>query len=443
MFFAFCICQSDAKDAKIILRRNIMYFDFDIDDKIIKLSEYAEKELQPVFKEFENNAMKWSSKILRAFQNNNLSTADFNEVTGYGYYDGGRDKLEKVYAEVFSAEDALVRPQIMSGTHAINLVLTGLLKYGETMISISGDPYDSLQTIIGTDGDSKNSLIANGIKYEQIELIDDDFDIKKIVERLKQSPVKLVEIQRSRGYSARKSLTIDKIEKVCKAIREVDKNVIIMVDNCYGEFVEDREPIEVGADIIVSSLMKNIGGGEAKTGGYIVGRKDLILDVAERFSAPCLGKDVGANLNQNLSFFKGLFNAPSVVCSSLKTMAFASFMLSRLGFDVDPAFDEKRTDIIQTISLFKSENLISFCQGIQKGSPIESYVVPVPSATPGYTKEEIMAGGSFISGSTIELSCDGPLDEPYTAFMQGGLTYEYGKLGIMIGINEILKNKQA
>lgn len=414
---------------------------YDIDKNIIELAEKAEKELASIYKKYENNAFNWSARVLKAFQNNWLSTADFAEVTGYGYSDGGRDKLEAVYAELFGAEDALVRPQIMSGTHALSLTLFGLLKYGETFISITGEPYDSLKSVIGISGDSRNSLLANGIKYEQIELKNNDFDIPTIVERLKKSKVKLLEIQRSRGYSHRKSLTIEKIERVIKAIREVDSEVIIMVDNCYGDFVEDREPTHVGADIIVGSHMKNLGGGLAKTGGYIVGKREYINDVAERFSAPCIGKDIGANLNQNMSYFQGLYLAPSVVCSSMKTATFASYLLEKLGYDVDPTYNEDRTDIIQTINLGEGDKLVKFCEGIQKASPIESYVKPVPAPMPGYPDDEVMAGGSFISGATIELSCDGPMTPPYTAYMQGGLTYDYGKLGIMLAINEIMRDK--
>jgi len=282
-------------------------------------------------------------------------------------------------------------------------------------------------------------LIKNGIKYEQIDLVNNDFDIKSIQARLSKRDVKLVEIQRSRGYSNRLSLTIDKIERVCKAIREVNNDVIIMVDNCYGDFVEDKEPIEVGADILVGSLMKNLGGGLARTGGYIVGRKDLIEDIAERYSAPCLGKNIGANLNQNLNLYKGLYLSPNAVKNSLKTMVFASAILEELGFDVEPKFNDKRTDIIQTITLNNPDNLVKFCQGVQFGSPVDSYVTPIPAPMDGYPHDEIMAGGSFISGSTIELSCDGPMVEPYVAYMQGGLTYEYGKLGILIALNKIMK----
>lgn len=415
-----------------------MYKEFDMSDEIVNTAEEVEKEVKEIFEKIDVNSMKASNKILKAFQDNRVATTDFIEVTGYGYYDGGREKLEKIYSQIFGAEDALVRPQIMSGTHAIYLCLSGLLKYGDTMISISGEPYDTLRSIIGTSGDSKNSLIKNGIKYEQIELVDNDFDYEKIAERIKQGNVKLIEIQRSRGYSARKSLTIEKIERVINLIKDINPEIIVVCDNCYGEFVEDREPTEVGADIVASSLMKNLGGGIATSGGYIVGKKELINDIAERLTSPCVGKDLGANFNQLLTYYKGLFMAPSVVASALKTMVFASRMLEKYGFkNISPTYDEYRTDIIQTVELETEENLVNFCRGIQKGSPIESYVEPVPDEMPGYPHKEVMAGGTFTPGSTIELSCDGPVIPPYTAFMQGGLTYEYGKLGIMMAINSM------
>lgn len=417
-----------------------MYEEFNLSKRVIDVAEEVEKELKPIFDKYEENCMKASSKVLKAFQDNKVSTTDFNEVTGYGYYDGGREKLEKIYAQIFGAEDALVRPQIMTGTHALTITLFGLLKYGDTMISISGEPYDTLQSVIGLTGDSQNSLIKHGIKYEQIELVNNDFDYDKIRERVKKGNIKLIEIQRSRGYSQRKSITMDKIEKVIKMIKELNSEIIVMVDNCYGEFVEDREPTDVGADIFISSLMKNLGAGIATSGGYVVGRKDLVYMVAERLTAPCVGKDLGANFNQLLSYYKGIFMAPSVVKSVLKSMTFASRMLEKFGFDgVSPRFDEKRTDIIQTIELKSEERLVKFCQGVQRGSPIESYVTPIPDDMPGYEYKEVMAGGSFTPGATIELSCDGPVCEPYTAYMQGGLTYEYGKLGIMIAIDNMLK----
>lgn len=420
-----------------------MYEEFNLSKKVIDMAEEVEEELKPIFDKYDQNCMKASIKVLKAFQDNKVSTTDFNEVTGYGYYDGGREKLEKVYAQIFGAEDALVRPQIMTGTHALTITLFGLLKYGDTMISISGEPYDTLQSVIGLTGNSENSLIKHGIKYEQIDLINNDFDYEKIRQRVKDGNIKLIEIQRSRGYSQRKSITIDKIEKVTKMIKQLNPEIIVMVDNCYGEFVEEKEPTEVGADIFISSLMKNLGAGIATSGGYVVGKKDLIYKVAERLTAPCIGKDLGANFNQLLSYYKGIFMAPSVVKSVLKTMTFASRMLEKLGFEgVSPKFDEKRTDIIQTIELKSADKLVKFCQGVQRGSPIESYVTPVPDDMPGYEHKEVMAGGSFTPGATIELSCDGPVCEPYTAYMQGGLTYEYGKLGIMIAVENMLKEEK-
>lgn len=419
-----------------------MYKELNINSSLMDMASKAEKDLAPIFKQYEEVCLYNSAKVLKAFQNVNLTCSDFCENTGYGYYDKGREKLEQIYCEVFKAEDALVRPQIMSGTHALAITFFGLLKHGDTLISITGEPYDSLKGIIGLTGESRNSLKAHGVKFEQIELINNDFDIKTIQERLKKQDVKMVEIQRSRGYSQRNSLSIEKIERVCQAIREVNQDVIIMVDNCYGDFVERQEPIEVGADILVGSLLKNLGAGQAKTGGYVVGKKELVNDVAERFSAPCVGKDIGANMNQHFSFFKGIYHAPSVVKESLKTMTLASFMLEQLGYSVSPRYNEKRCDIVQTIQLGNKEDLIEFCRGIQKGVALESFVTLIPSEMPGYPHEEIMASGSFVSGSTIELSCDGPICEPYTAYMQGGLTYEYGKLGLLISLTHLEEMKK-
>ncbi len=417
-----------------------MIFGYNIDEKLLKLSENVEKEIEPKLKEYDELCLRNSARILKAFQNQKVASSDFAEVNGYGGYDEGRNKLEAIYAEIFETEDALVRPQIMSGTHALSLTFNGLLNFGETLLSISGAPYDTLQTIIGTAGDSRNSLIKRGIKYEQIELLNGDFDTKAITDRLKKGGVKVVEIQRSCGYSHRPSLTIEKIERVCKAIRQVDKEVIIMVDNCYGDLVEEKEPTAVGADLVVGSLMKNLGGGIAKTGGYIVGKKKLVEDIAETYSAPGVGKELGANFNENINFFKGLYFAPNAVCSALKTMTFASKLLEKLGYVVNPKAEDKRTDIIQMVELGSRKDMINFHVGLQKGLPINSHFMPVPERMAGYPHEEIMADGSFTSGSTIELSSDGPMIEPFTAYMQGGLTYEYGKLGILIGVNEILKN---
>ena len=363
-----------------------------------------------------------------------------NSSTGYGIDEPGRNKIEEIYAKVFKSEDALVRAQFISGTHALAITLSALLRPNDTMISITGAPYDTLQTVIGCgETSSPSSLKAYGINYEQIELIENDFDIKTIQERLKQQNVKLIEIQRSRGYSTRNSLTIEKIEKAIKAIREVNKQVIIMVDNCYGEFVQEKEPIEIGADIAVGSLMKNLGAGIATSGAYIVGKKDLIELCAERLTAPGIGKEIGPSLGQNTALIKGLFFAPQVVASSVKTAVFASRILEKLGYDVEPKYNEKRADIVQTIKLGSEEKLVKFCQGIQKGSPIDSCVIPEPSEMGGYEDKVIMAAGTFTEGSTIELSCDGPIRKPYIAYMQGGLTYDYGKYGILKAIEEMQK----
>lgn len=417
-----------------------MFEELDIMPDLLDMANKAETELAPVFKKFEEVALFNSAKVLKAFQDAKLNCSDFSESTGYGYFDSGRDKLEKVYSQIFKTEDALVRPQIMSGTHALAITFFGLLKHGDTLVSISGEPYDSLKTIIGTSGNSNNSLLSHGVNFEQIDLINDDFDDEKIINRLKQSKVKMMEIQRSRGYSNRLSLSISKIQRICKKIKETDPDCIIMIDNCYGDFVETKEPTEVGVDILVGSLLKNLGAGQTKTGGYVVGKKQLVHDVAERFSAPGVAKDIGANLNQLLPLFKGIYHAPSVVCSALKTMALASFLLEKLGYEVSPKPFEERCDIVQTIKLGSAEDLIKFCQGIQKGVALESFVTLVPSEMPGYPHKEIMASGSFVSGSTIELSCDGPIAPPFTAYMQGSLTYEYGKLGILVSLSKLLRD---
>ena len=405
-----------------------------------KLALEVEEELEEKFKELDKICMLNSKKVLDAFQECDLQENHLSSSTGYGIDEPGRNKIEEIYAKIFKAEDALVRTQLISGTHALAVTLFGLLRPKDTMISISGAPYDTLQTVIGVgDEVSDSSLKAFGINYEQIELVNNDFDIDKIKERLSKNDVKLVEIQKSRGYSTRKTLTIDKIENVIKAIREVNKNVIIMVDNCYGEFVEEKEPIEVGADIAVGSLMKNLGAGIATSGAYIVGRKDLVKLCAERLTSPGIGKEIGPSLNQNPLLLKGLFFAPSVVRSSLKTAIFASRILEKLGYNVEPKYNEKRGDIVQTLILGSEENLIKFCQGIQKGSPIDSNVLPYPGDMGGYEDKVIMAAGTFTQGSTIELSCDGPIRPPYIAYMQGELTYEYGKLGVLKAIEFMQK----
>ena len=405
-----------------------------------KLVKEVEEEIKPQFQELDRICEINSKKVLDAFQECDLQESHLSSSTGYGIDELGRNKIEEIYAKIFKAEDALVRTQLISGTHALTVTLFGLLRPGDTMLSITGAPYDTLQTVIGIGNDvSNSSLKAFNVNYEQIELVDNDFDLEAIKERLTKKDIKLVEIQKSRGYSTRESLTIEKIERVIKLIREVNKDVIIMVDNCYGEFVEEKEPIEIGADIAVGSLMKNLGAGIATSGAYIVGRKDLIELCAERLTSPGIGKEIGPSLNQNPLLLKGLFFAPSVVRSSVKTSIFASRCLEKLGYEVEPKYNDKRGDIVQTLSLGTEENLVKFCQGIQKGSPIDSNVLPYPGDMGGYEDKVIMAAGTFTQGSTIELSCDGPIREPYIAYMQGGLTYEYGKLGILKAIEFMQK----
>ena len=400
-----------------------------------ELKEKVEIEITPIIKEIDKICEINSKKVLDAFQECHLQEQHLNSYTGYGIDEPGRDKIEEIYSHIFKAEDSLVRAQLISGTHALAITLSALLRPNDTMLSITGEPYDTLQTVIGIGKEkSESSLKSYGINYEQIDLVENDFDYEKIKERLSTNNVKLVEIQRSRGYSTRKSINIDKIEKIIKEIRKVNTDVIIMVDNCYGEFVEEKEPIEVGADIAVGSLMKNLGAGIATSGAYIVGKKDLIKLCSERLTAPGIGKEIGPSLGQNTNLLKGLFFAPQVVASSIKTVIFASKILEDLGYKVEPKYDEKRADIVQTIHLGSAEKLIKFCQGIQKGSPIDSNVTPEPGDMGGYEDKIIMAAGTFTEGSTIELSCDGPIREPYIAYMQGGLTYEYGKYGVIKAI---------
>ncbi len=409
-------------------------------EDLLNLKNEVEQEIQPIFQKIEKVKEINSIKVIEAFRDKQLSEMHLNSSTGYGIDEVGRNKIEEIYAEIFNTEDALVRVQLISGTHALSVTLSALLRPNDTMLSITGEPYDTLQTVIGIGKEqSQSSLKSYGIKYEQIDLLNSEFDLEKIKQRLSKNDIKLVEIQRSKGYSTRKSLTIEQIEEAISVIREVNKDVIIMVDNCYGEFVQDREPTDVGADIIVGSLMKNLGAGIVTTGAYIAGKKQLIKLCAERLTSPGIGKEIGPSLNQNTMFLKGLFFAPSVVASSLKTAVFASRILEKLGYNVEPKYNEKRGDIVQTIALGSEEKLVKFCQGIQSGSPIDSHVLPYPSDMGGYDDKVIMAAGTFTQGSTIELSCDGPIREPYLAYMQGGLTYEYGKYGILKAIEQLRK----
>lgn len=414
----------------------LAYKEYGISDKLIELSAKVEEEIEPVLKKIDDVCEYNTMKVLKAFQDNNISDMHFGSTTGYGYGDIGRDTTEKVFAQVLKAEDSLVRGQFISGTHALTVTLFGLLRPGDTLLSITGKPYDTLDEVIGI-VDNPSSLKSFGVNFEKIDLIDNDFDYEKIEERVKQSNIKVIEIQRSKGYSTRKSIKIEQVENVIKCIRNVNKDVIIMIDNCYCEFVGTKEPLEVGADIIVGSLIKNLGGGIAPNGAYVAGKRELIKLVAERLTAPGEGKEVGPTLGITKSILQGLFMAPSVVSGSLKTAVFASRCLEKLGFNVEPKYNEDRADIVQTINFEDKEKLIKYCQGIQMGSPVDSNSIPEPWDMPGYVDQVIMAAGAFTQGSSIELSCDGPIRPPYTAFMQGGLTYQYGKLGVVKALENI------
>lgn len=410
----------------------------ELKNKVKQLVNEAESKLTEQFKLADEVCEFNSEKVLTAFQKNGVTETDFGSTTGYGYDDIGREKIEKVFADVLHAEDCIVRGQFISGTHALTVALFAFLRPGDTMLSINGKPYDTLDEVIGIQ-ENASSLKSFGVKYEQIDLIDDDFDYEKIQERLKKEKVKLIEIQRSKGYALRKSISLDKVEKVIKKIREIDKDVIIMIDNCYCEFVTKKEPLEVGADVIVGSLIKNLGGGIAPNGAYIAGRKDLVQLAAERLTCPGEGKGVGPTLGINKSFLQGIFLSPNVVRSSVKTAILTSKVLEELGYKVEPKFDSPRVDIVQTIEFGTREKLIKYCQGIQSGSPIDSNSLPEPCETPGYIDPIIMASGSFTQGSSIELSCDGPLREPFVGFQQGALTYEYGKLGLINAVTYMLE----
>jgi len=408
----------------------------EINNELIELSKQVEEEIKEEIKKVDEDCMYNSMKVLNAFQNNRISDVHFGTTTGYGYGDVGRDTIEKVFAEILGAEDSLVRSQFISGTHALTVALFAFLRPRDTLLSINGKPYDTLDEIIGIK-ENPSSLKAFNVNYEQIDLVDNDFDYKAIEERVKQGNIKVIEIQRSKGYSTRESLTIDKLEKVIKLIKSINKDIIIMIDNCYCEFVERTTPLEVGADVIVGSLIKNLGGGIAPNGAYIAGRSDLVELAAERLTSPGQGKEVGPTLGINKSILQGIYMAPSVVASSIKTAIFASCMLEKLGYKVSPRYDAKRADIVQNIEFGEADKLIKYCQGIQMGSAIDAHSIPEPWDMPGYGDKVIMASGSFTQGSSIEISCDGPIRPPYIAYMQGGLTYEYGKIAVLKAIQNM------
>ena len=407
-------------------------------DEIKELVLNCENALTNEFKKIDDNKFFFSEQVLNSFKKNNLSENAFNSTTGYGYNDLGREVIEKVYADIFKSESAVVRSQFISGSHALNVTFFALLRPGDLLLSISGCPYDTLHEVIGIK-ENPSSLASFNINYHEIDLVNDDFDYEAIESFLKNTKVKVIEIQRSKGYSTRKSLSIEKLEKVIKLIKSIDKDIIVMVDNCYCEFVSSKEPTEVGTDICVGSLIKNLGAGIASNGAYIVGKGNLVYLCSERLNVPGEADEVGPSLGANKSFLQGLYMAPSVVASSLKTVVLASYLLENLGYDVSPKWNEERCDIVETIKFGSREKLIKFVEGIQNGSAIDASSTPVPTNMPGYDDEIIMASGSFTQGSSIEISCDGPLRSPYIAYLQGGLTYEYGKIAVLKALDNIIK----
>lgn len=392
--------------------------------------------LEDVFKNIDDICMFNSKKVLEAFWKCHVSEAHFTSTSGYGYGDIGRDTVEEVYKTIFKAEDALVRNQFISGTHALSTAFFGLLRPGDLLLSICDKPYDTLDSVIGFNN-NLSSLKSFGINYGQIELVDNDFNYDVISKYLRENKVKVIEIQRSIGYSDRKCISIEQLKKVIKLIKSIDKDIIVMVDNCYCEFVGKKEPIEVGADICVGSLIKNLGGGIASNGAYIVGRSDLIHLCSERLNVAGEAKEVGPSLGANKMFLQGLYFAPSVVASALKTNVYAAYLLEDLGYEVSPKWNEEKSDIVLAIKFNDRNKLIKFVEGIQSTSAIDASCVPIPTKMPGYDDEIIMASGSFTQGSSIEISCDGPLRSPYIAYLQGGLTFEYGKIAVLKAIENI------
>lgn len=398
--------------------------------------ELIEEKLKDEFKKIEKQEEANSIKILNAFREEKVSETDFNSTTGYGYNDLGRDKLERVFSRVLGSEDALVRSQFISGSHALTVTLFALLRPGDTLLSISSKPYDTLDEVIGI-RENKSSLKSFNINYKQVDLIDNDFDYEKIKDVITSEKIKVIEIQRSKGYSTRASLNIEKISSVIKFIKDIDKDIIIMVDNCYCELVEDKTPCEVGADVIVGSLIKNLGGAIAPNGAYVAGRHDLIELVAERLTLPGEGREVGPSLGINRSLYQGLFMAPSVVAASLKTAVLTAYIAEKMGYKVEPRYNANRADIVQSIIFENKDDLIKYCQGIQKYSPIDSFSTCYPAPMPGYDDEVIMASGSFTNGSSIELSCDGPIRSPFIAYQQGSISYQYGKIAVYNAFKEL------
>ncbi len=408
--------------------------------QVFELASQAEKEIMPQFERIDKIAQANTIKVMQAFQDNKVSDACFAGTSGYGYDDVGREVLDKVYAQVFCTDAALVRIGFVNGTHALSTALFAMLKPGDTLLSATGLPYDTLRNAIGIEGDCHGSLKFYGINYAQVDLkTNGDPDIEAIKKAAEDKSVRAVLIQRSRGYGDRRALSAEEIGEICSAVKEVDPSINVMVDNCYGEFTGEHEPTEYGVDLMAGSLIKNPGGGIAPTGGYVVGKSELVDKAAMRLTTPGIGGECGATLGNNRLLFQGFFMAPHIVAQALKTATFCAAMMQKIGFETSPAPDDERGDIIQMITLKTADNMKKFCKGIQSGAPVDSFVTPVPWQMPGYNCPVIMAAGAFVQGSSIELSADGPMKEPYIAYMQGGITYESGKLGVMMAVNEMLE----
>lgn len=411
-----------------------------ISDKVRQLGMQAQSEIREQFDRIDAIAEANTHKVLSAFQKNRVAESYFAGTTGYGYDDIGRDKLEEIYADIFCTEDALVRINFVNGTHAITCALFGALKTGDVLVSAVGAPYDTLLGVIGVSDKGHGSLKDWGVEYRQVDLVNDQPDWEGLARAVDDPKVKAVLIQRSRGYATRSSLSVDEIGEMCTLIKSVNPNAAILVDNCYGEFVEEKEPTQVGADLIVGSLIKNPGGGLAPTGGYIAGRRDLVEGAAMRLSCPGIGKECGSTLGNNRLLYQGLFMAPHTVAQAVKTAVFAARVMELLGYDVEPSSSAIRHDIIQMIHMRNPEPLKKFCLGIQMGAPVDSYLTPEPWDMPGYDNQVVMAAGAFIQGASIELSADAPIREPYTVYLQGGLTYESGKAGVLLAVEQLLKD---
>ncbi len=410
-----------------------------LSEKVLALAAEAQSGLTEQFARIDAIAEENTRKVLAAFQNHRVAESYFAGTTGYGYDDQGRDELDKIYAEIFGTEEALVRIQFVNGTHAITCALFGAVMPGDTLVYAVGAPYDTLQSVIGTTGDARGTLLDYGIKYKEVGLKDNAPDKEALAEAVRDPSVKAVVIQRSKGYSTRATLSVAEIGELAELIKDNNPNAAVLVDNCYGEFVETLEPTQVGADLVVGSLIKNPGGGLAPTGGYIAGRADLVQAAAQRLTVPGIGGECGCTMGNNRALYQGLFMAPHVVAQAVKTAVFAAKLMELLGYETEPKSDQVRHDIIQMISLNTPEAVCKFCRGIQSGSPVDSYVTPEPWAMPGYDDQVIMAAGAFIQGASIELSADAPMRPPYTVYLQGGLTYESGKTGILLAAEELLK----